>query len=344
MMGLGVRMLEWAVQRRPLHRNSLPESSNQPSSSFNHVLLDACDLTFNLRGIGWAWSRGLHVPASPKTSTSGFLLRTISHLTIYFITFDSIHYTVQSFSPSTFGSSAGGSIFDASIPPLRRYQRSSLITFLCAIVIYTSLVVAYDIILLISFLISSILALFALARPQDPGDWPALFQKPYLATSLADFWGRRWHQVFRRSFLVIGAEPLQRVIFSITKSKNHSRAAGVLGAFLVSGLLHDWGMWGMGRGADPYRVVGFFLSAGVGMILESMWETLVMNGGKLRGKERRKVGGVSGWIWTMAWTTVWGQMLVEAWLVRGLAGSVFMPEWVRPGRAIVETVRQHWMQ
>ncbi|EIN09996.1 hypothetical protein PUNSTDRAFT_113285 [Punctularia strigosozonata HHB-11173 SS5] len=332
MIALAMRMFEWSLQREPLRKTS---------GQANHIVLDALDLAFNTRGLGWTWSRGLHVPRPIKASTPRFLLRTVLHAACYFITFDTLHYFVQSFGTATFGSPAGGTIFDASLPPLRRYLRSTFLTVTSGTVIYAALVLAYDLIILISFSICSVSGIIGLSGYQDPEDWPPLFHKPYLATSLADFWGKRWHQAFRRSFIVIGAEPLRSLALAVTGSRNVARAAGVLGAFLISGVLHDWGMWGMGRGTDPWRVIGFFVLSGVGMILENAWERHILDDGKWGKKRRLRVDGLGGWIWTIGWTILWGHMLVEAWLVRGLPGSVLIPEEHRPGRMIVEYFRSN---
>jgi D-alanyl-lipoteichoic acid acyltransferase DltB (MBOAT superfamily) len=70
------------------------------------------------------------------------------------------------------------------------------------------------------------------------------FNRPYLATSVADFW-RRWHISFSRWILDYIFKPLQMQWRSL---KNWGSAAALVIAFLVSGIWHgaSWGfvIWG----------------------------------------------------------------------------------------------------
>ncbi|PSR75642.1 hypothetical protein PHLCEN_2v8933 [Hermanssonia centrifuga] len=164
--------------------------------------------------------------------------------------------------------------------------------------------------------------LIAFALPgldQQPSDWPPLSQAPWLSTSLAEFWSKRWHQSFRRSFVQLGGKPL-RFLFG--------RIGGIIGVFLLSGILHDWCIWGMGRGTDFPEIGGFFLLNGVGVILEQVWEQAT----------GRKVEGWLGWLWTMCWMTSTGNLLVDALLRRGLAGGVLVPATMRPGKVLLQVV------
>ncbi|KAH9003074.1 hypothetical protein EDB86DRAFT_2799449, partial [Lactarius hatsudake] len=48
---------------------------------------------------------------------------------------------------------------------------------------------------------------------------------------------------------------------------------GVLGAFLVSGIINDFGVWRAGTETKPSLLVTyFFLMIGVGCILEVVWQ------------------------------------------------------------------------
>jgi hypothetical protein len=39
---------------------------------------------------------------------------------------------------------------------------------------------------------------------QSAADWPALTARPWMATSITDFWSFRWHQTLRHTFTVLG--------------------------------------------------------------------------------------------------------------------------------------------
>ncbi|CAA7265531.1 unnamed protein product [Cyclocybe aegerita] len=300
---LAMRACIWTFRPEPYERpKRSPQHPSAPSST-GTLLLDALDLAFNLRGIGWTWSQGLRLPQErrPVESKLSFLLTTLASFLAHAAVFDILHYVVQSFDPTTIGSPMGGTIFDSSLPPHLRYARSSVITFLGGLCVYTAINVVYHFFTLVAvgFLGSS------------PSQWPPTFDKPWLSTSLNQLWTARWHQLFRDNFICFGGKPLHLLI---------GKVGGVIGAFLASGILHDFGLWGMGRGNDFRRVVGFFLMNGVGVMLERAWKMMT-------GKH---VAGFLGWVWTMAWIIGWGNMLLEAWCIRGLVGSMFLPDNWRP--------------
>jgi len=104
----------------------------------------------------------------------------------------------------------------------------------------------------------------------------------------------------------------------------------VIGVFLISGLLHDLTLWGMGKGFDPLRVTGFFLVHGVGIIIEGLWTAAT-------GK---RVTGLYGRIWTGMFLCVSGNLITEAWFQRGLAGGVYLVEDTHsPTRWLVHYIR-----
>lgn len=101
----------------------------------------------------------------------------------------------------------------------------------------------------------------------DPSQWPPMLGRPWSATSLRQFWSKEWHSVFRRIFTFFSdlmLEPLAHVFkLSInTKTKLH-----VLGVFLMSALLHDFGLY-LSIGRHSARTFLFFLIQGPGLLLE----------------------------------------------------------------------------
>ncbi|KNZ44399.1 uncharacterized protein VP01_91g6 [Puccinia sorghi] len=78
-----------------------------------------------------------------------------------------------------------------------------------------------------------------------------LFGSPLTAKSLASLWAFHWHQVYRRSFHVLGASPASRFAAKLGLSINHQRICGLLGAFIVSSVFHEIGNHQLGRPAEP---------------------------------------------------------------------------------------------
>jgi hypothetical protein len=318
MLIMAMRVIEWAFYREPLRRlpgtKDIPydsDATQDSSSDLKRAAWDALDLGFNLRGCGWEWSEGLKLPVEdrPVDSRSAFALATFRRAVRYILQFDTAYFVCQSFSPTTIGSPSGGTIFDLSLPPVIRYIRSSVIAYLGAYGVYCAIEACYDIATLVGVLVLR----------QSPTQWPHLFDVPWRATSLADLWAKRWHQMFRQCFICMGGKPFQFLL---------GRLGGVFGAFLVSGILHDWGLWGMGRGTEFSHVGGYFLMNGVGLVLEVMWK-------KMTG---HKVGGPWGRVWAMSWSIGWANMLLDAWSRKGLLGSKFIPDSFRPLKIVVNIV------
>lgn len=331
----GMRATEWTFRTEPLRRlpNNGPsvsqvddhkngsahvdfESSKQ---SFSHgeyptipeALTDSWALMSNLRGQGWDWGQGWQFPAEtrPTSSRSAFLASTLLSAVTHFLIFDVTYNAVRSFSPSTFGSSTGGTIFDPSLPAFPRYTRSTLISLLSGITIYSMVQMTFDIATITGVLILQ----------QDPLQWPPLFDSPWRATSLVSLWARRWHQTLRSTFMNIGVKPLSFFI---------GRDVGVIGAFILSAIIHDWGLWSAGRGTEFWSVGGFFLVMGVGCVMERLLT-------KLTGL---KVGGCVGWLWTTCWMVGWGSMLVDGYARKGLIGSKFMPREYMPSQILMSCI------
>lgn len=84
-----------------------------------------------------------------------------------------------------------------------------------------------------------------------------LFDRPWAATSLREFWGRRWN----RAFSAVARERVYRPV-----ARLRGRTAGLLAAFVFSGLVHELllsvparGGWGL--------PTAYFLLQGLGVVL-----------------------------------------------------------------------------
>ncbi|ETW78170.1 hypothetical protein HETIRDRAFT_479381 [Heterobasidion irregulare TC 32-1] len=287
-----------------------------------YAMLDAFDLTMNNRGIGWSWGKGIYDPpqsakhSAPRTALASFPFF-ISFVKAM-VLFDFTLLAQQSWTlhPSAYPTHPiGGTIFDPTLPPHLRIGKVILMTFLCALGLCTSFQMSYY---------GLAFAMIALGG-QQPEQWPPMFDEPWRATSLADFWGKRWHQMFKRAFVVAGGKPFGRYF---------GRPGGVIGSFLVSGLMHDFGVWGLGLGMDLSGVTLFFVMMGIGCVLEGIWEQKALKG--------KKVQGPLGWVWAMIWMFAWGSLIVDAWARRGLIESKMLPDGARPAVWWAQ-VTQKWL-
>ena len=154
---------------------------------------------------------------------------------------------------------------------------------------------------------------------QSAWQWPPVFDRPWTSTSITDFWGFRWHQLFRHVFVAFGSQPGWALL---------GRPGALMGAFAVSGVLHDLAVWGLGRGTEFSTVGGFFLLMGVGAALERGFKQVT----------GRRVGGIWGWAWTMVWTICWGTLMIDAWARRGMVAADLFPYGLRPGKMLIDAI------
>jgi hypothetical protein len=122
----------------------------------------------------------------------------------------------------------------------------------------------------------------------NPASWPPLFDEPWLATSLADFWGKRWHQTLRETFFIFGGYPLQFIVYHLTEplfgkksAKSLGRIGLVLGTFIASGLFHALPIYAMGHGGVDHSATIFFGLQGLLLLAERAWR--LATGIKVRG-------------------------------------------------------------
>ncbi|EGF99567.1 uncharacterized protein MELLADRAFT_79453 [Melampsora larici-populina 98AG31] len=74
---------------------------------------------------------------------------------------------------------------------------------------------------------------------------PNLFKQPHRARSMAEFWGRGWHAMFRWPFLVTGQLIVKPFTALGMLSGRGKRIAILFATFFCSGLYHDFAMWGI---------------------------------------------------------------------------------------------------
>ncbi|CAN6200944.1 unnamed protein product [Urochloa humidicola] len=88
------------------------------------------------------------------------------------------------------------------------------------------------------------------------------FDKPYLSSSLTDFWGRRWN--------LMASAVLRPAVYDPVRAR-HGGAAGVLASFLVSGLMHEVVVWYLTFRPPTGHVTAFFALHGACVCAERWW-------------------------------------------------------------------------
>ena len=309
MIIVAMKSIEWTFTKRPLRRYELPEGRSSPVErplSVSNVLIDAFDLLCNQQGIGWSWSPNPFLrettPRSPPPRIASIWANTLLKIMVA----DVSQYIMQTICPST-DKPGGGSIFDPTLPLLPRMRLGAFTAIFGGVWLYALMDSLYH--------IGMLIGRHLLRQPASY--WPPLFRRPWMATSIRDFWSDRWHQSLRHIFVVFGARPGGRFL---------GRAGAVMGAFAVSAFIHYLGLWGSGHGTEFHIDGGFFLLMGLGAIME----------GAFQRATGLRVGGWLGWLWTMSWTLVWGTPLIDGWARRGMFATDFFPDRLRPGKILVD--------
>ncbi|XP_074338431.1 acyl-CoA--sterol O-acyltransferase 1-like [Apium graveolens] len=132
----------------------------------------------------------------------------------------------------------------------------------------------------IYFSLELILAMFAaLARVVMQAELEPPFDEPYLATSLQDFWGKRWNLMVTNILKPTIFEPT-RYVFTGLVGRKWAVFPSVFATFFVSGLMHELVFYTYGRQNTRWEVTWFFLIHGVSLGVEMGLKKLV--NGKFR--------------------------------------------------------------
>ena len=324
MFSVAMRLTTWTLANEPYVRvcdtenvsqnGSAKNSSSTRSSSYSdgirNAMWNACDLCCNLRGLGWNWSKGLHIPRPmfKVESRLTFAALSLVRFALYVTALSVVDLFTKRIAPE---GSGGWSIFDPSLPPRLRYLRSSIITVVASFAVWIMVEMTYQF----------YAAIFTLLFRQRPSQWPPMFDQPWFATSLTRFWAKCWHQGVREWLVAIGSRPLEPFLGS------HAP----IGAFILSAIFHEIGVRGMDRDGDFLAVGGYFVMHGVGVALERLFERLT----------GRRVGGFGGFLWMWTWQIIWGNPLVDAMARKGvIARSEFFFESWNPAVFILNTLQR----
>lgn len=179
---------------------------------------------------------------------------------------------------------------------------------------------------------------------------PFLFGEPHKSTSVREMWGKHWHSLLRRFFVLYGYRPVQSVARFLGASVALERALSVLGAFTVSGLVHEmcleailphFAHWDRvksipfslrgeplrmahkrGFGASNWASTRFFVMQGIAIVLEE-WCTKTLEPGVCALLGRKSIVPQHlrphlGWLWTMTFMAYTGYSLVDVRIIMRL--------------------------
>ncbi|KAF8030284.1 hypothetical protein BT93_E2664 [Corymbia citriodora subsp. variegata] len=93
------------------------------------------------------------------------------------------------------------------------------------------------------------------------------FNEPYLATSLQDFWGRRWNLMVTSILRPSVYEPIRSASGRLV-GRQWAPLPAVCATFLVSALMHELVFYYIGREEPTWAVTWFFLLHGVAVAAE----------------------------------------------------------------------------
>lgn len=74
----------------------------------------------------------------------------------------------------------------------------------------------------------------------DKSRWPPMLGNHLTADSVRTFWNNTWQCVLRRHFPICGYEPVSKLFSALRASGQIPHYCGIIGAFTISGLLHEF--------------------------------------------------------------------------------------------------------
>lgn len=103
--------------------------------------------------------------------------------------------------------------------------------------------------------------------------------KPYLSTSLQDFWGKRWNLTVTNTLKQTVYRPVRSAL-AVVLGKELAPLAAVFATFLISGLMHELFFYYLTRSKPSWEMTWFFvlhglcvgLELGIKKALKGKWE------------------------------------------------------------------------
>ncbi|KAL0363158.1 UNVERIFIED_CONTAM: Acyl-CoA--sterol O-acyltransferase 1 [Sesamum calycinum] len=107
----------------------------------------------------------------------------------------------------------------------------------------------------------------AMARSLLGAELEPQFNEPYLSTSLQDFWGRRWNLMVTRILRPTVYLPVFDWSSSIL-GREWAALPAVMATFIISGLMHEFIFYHLGRVKPTWEITWFFVLHGACLVVE----------------------------------------------------------------------------
>lgn len=193
---LVIKTTELALADRPSPPVHLP-GRRHPSR-----LRQTLNIAINSRHIGLPPNPPLEAFEPPHMR----LLSALYHLkwaAVHYLALNIIFYGIHAYAPVTLGNPLGGSLKTFGLDMAEAYPQAYL-PFVVQTALWEFLAVCtagmgifQGMTYLYHAFASAAIGLFG----WQPEEWPSFYNKPWAATSLYEFWGKRWHQVGSRNVL-----------------------------------------------------------------------------------------------------------------------------------------------
>ncbi|KAH7842296.1 hypothetical protein Vadar_003722 [Vaccinium darrowii] len=105
--------------------------------------------------------------------------------------------------------------------------------------------------------------------------------EPYFATSLQDFWGKRWNLMVTNNLRHTVYDPV-RSAFKGVLGRERAALPAVMAAFIVSGLMHELLFYYVTRVSPTWEMTGFFVLHGMCVVAELVAKRAVSDRWRLR--------------------------------------------------------------
>ncbi|CAM8964340.1 unnamed protein product [Rhodiola kirilowii] len=163
-----------------------------------------------------------------------------------------------------------------SQPAMRYAVKAVLLAVVCKLYDFTARLHPTAILFLycfhIYFLLEFMLAVVGVAARVGLGlELEPQFNEPYLATSLKDFWGKRWNLAVTSILRLTVYEPTINLITGpiCQLSRNQAEPIAVLATFGVSAIMHELMIYNLGRLHPTGNMSSFFLLHGFLVVSET---------------------------------------------------------------------------